>query len=189
LRWAIRTFGGTVAQLDPEWQPPAVDDHVIAVARAHSAALEQYLTPIEDQTWLSARIDALRQHGYLEATSPLALQLVLSDWTEALMLFPQWAIAAASKDVLAAGRIGIAEMVHACREALGTAPLELEALQRLVDPAEQRAARQRVEDARAALSERERQRAVVRDKLATDPDWSPVTDAWRRLGSVLKGEP
>jgi hypothetical protein len=165
-----------------------VDDQVIAAAHAHITALERYLAPVDDQAWLAARIDALRQHGYLEATSTLALQLVLSDWTEALMLFPQWAIAAASKDVLATGRISIAEVTHACRAVLGSAPLELEALQRLVDPAEQRAARQRAEDVHAADSERERQRAIVRDKIATDPNWSPVTDAWRRIGS-LKGEP
>jgi hypothetical protein len=135
LQWAVRTFGGTTPKLDPAWQPPPLNDDELALARAAIAALETYLAPVADRTWLAARIDALLQHGWLETRDPVGLRLLFADWMRALAPFPQWAIGdAAAVFLVRRGKKGIAEMVAACSEQVGDAGLELAALRRLVNP-------------------------------------------------------
>jgi hypothetical protein len=126
LRFAIRTFGGASSQLDPEWQPPAADPGMLALAETVIAAYQRYLAPVDDAEWLTARIGALMHHGFVERVEPATLRLVIADWVEGLRRFPQWAIAAAAAELLSApGRITLSAMAQACRAEVGDTRLEL----------------------------------------------------------------
>ena len=122
---------------------------MIAIAEVAIAAYVRYLAPADDADWLTARINALLHHGWLERTDPATFRVIIGDWINELRAFPQWAIANAAASLLRTpGRIGLAQMAQACRDEVGDARLELAALRRLVDPEEQRAAWQRLEERR-----------------------------------------
>jgi hypothetical protein len=194
LRWSARWLYPENADPypvpEPNWEPAPLDDAALDEARAQIAELKRYLAPVTDFVWLNRRVATwLKQLSWVPDLEEDALTMVLMDWVRLLQRFPKWAIDRASlaeigdPQRLQGRRYQIADAVAACTRQVADAQAELSALERLVDPEEQERARRR-RDEREAEERRAAERdAYVARRNAEDPDWSPIKDALRTLGT------
>jgi hypothetical protein len=183
---------------DPGWQPPPATAEQLAAARTAIAAYEAWLRPADPQ-WLARRCNALMARFWVGEFDEETCAYQLADTIEALARWPQWAIQDACRWWIAgqSRRPDAASLVRRCRELVAAAPLELAALRRLVDPAEQARAiecstaeRQRRADI-AAAAERKREaeaKAAAWRREHPRGDWHPPK-AIARAEDDVSGRP
>lgn len=144
---------------DPGWPVPAMPAEALAAATAAIAGYEAWLTPA-DPGWLVEELAALYARWYVAELDPVLHGRVLTETVDALADQPGWAIRQACREWIAerATKPQAAHLVRRCRELTGTARSELALLRRLVDPAEQAAARAREAEAWQPPSEADKRR-------------------------------
>lgn len=181
LQWATRSVfpadGPPQEVLDPGWRPPRLAPAALDQARRDLAAYEHYLAPIGPQR-LGLYFAALQSHWYVPDVDNAVDEVATLQWQQALLRFPEWAVAAACQDWVdnQTKRPVPADIAGRCRWLVASAISTRDGLRRLTDPQAQAQAQARL-DARRVEDERDRER---RDRLAADPAWSPLSDALRR---------
>lgn len=137
LRFATRSLypadGPSRLVFDPLWVPPLVAPAVLREVRQAIAAHEAYLAPVDPER-LALRVAGLTEHWYVAEGDRAVQDVATLDWLDALLRFPEWAVAEACADWIGhqTRRPVPADIANRCRELTGKFSAQIIALRRLL---------------------------------------------------------